>query len=80
MYAVLRCEEDADVDEYTCSAGETFDSIALELWGDELLAWHLMEENGNYASQQVFAGGETLYVPEISQAERTRAPWKDQNV
>ena len=42
---------------YICSAGETFDSIALALWDDENYAADLLCANPEYCTQQVFSGG-----------------------
>lgn len=69
---------------YICSAGETFDSAAKEIWGREKYAAELMCANPEYCLMECFAGGEELEVPEISIPERTdsaakepeKAPWK----
>ena len=69
---------------YTCSAGETFDSIARVLWGYEKYAAELMSVNPEMSGVLVFGGGETLYIPVIdiqddmvAAAEPDRAPWRD---
>lgn len=68
---------------YTCSAGETFDSAAREIYGDEKYAAELLCANPEYATQSVFAGGEELLLPVIvvlpeEQAELpTTPPWKE---
>lgn len=51
--------------EYHCSVDESFDSIALELYGDENYAADLMNANPEYCGMPVFDGGETLHLPEI---------------
>ena len=69
---------------YNCAAGESFDSIALKLYGHEKYAESLMEANPEYCGMAVFDGGEVLalpllYIPQ-SNTERalanTIAPWK----
>jgi len=71
---------------YRCSAGETFDSIALELYGSEKYASDLMCANPEYSDVAVFRGGESLYLPviDIPESERDetvtepeKAPWKE---
>lgn len=69
---------------YPCSAGETFDSIALVLYGDEALASELLNANPSLCTKPVFTGGEKLALPvvEITDAERetympAKAPWKE---
>lgn len=70
---------------YLCSAGETFDQISMELWGDEKYAARLMGANPEYATKQMFRGGEELYVPVVEEAEMddfevnpspVTAPWR----
>lgn len=70
--------------EYTCSAGETFDSIALEIYGDEKYAAEMLCVNPQYSSKLAFTGGEILSLPviEIAEDEDTGeqigpAPWKE---
>ena len=61
--------------EYLCSAGETFDSVALAVYGDEKYA-------AEYLQRMVFSGGERLALPETGTVlDRTgedtgTAPWK----
>lgn len=70
---------------YLCAGGETFDSVAQNIWGDEKYASELMCVNPEYSTQDVFLGGEQLYVPvvnlpgedEIAAAEPEKAPWKE---
>ena len=50
--------------EYLCSAGETFDSVALAVYGDEKYVAELMAANGEYLQRMVFSGGERLVLPE----------------
>lgn len=70
---------------YTCVGGDTFDSIAQELWNDEKYASELMCANPEYSTTTVFTGGETLYLPVVSipdemetvASEPEKAPWKE---
>lgn len=71
---------------YVCSAGETFDSIARELWEDENYASDLMCANPEYCTKQVFTGGEEIYIPVVELpeddmdeeiTEPKKAPWRE---
>lgn len=73
---------------YNCSAQETFDIIALVLFGDENYAADLIDANPEYAGIIEFSGGEQLYIPaldipedeedeEEAELANTSAPWKD---
>ena len=71
---------------YICAAGETFDSVARRVWGDERYAAELLCANPEYASQTIFVGTETLYLPTIiipreeadeMSVEPIKAPWKE---
>lgn len=70
--------------EYRCAANESFDSIALSVYGDERYAPDLMNANPDYCGQSVFDGGEVLRLPRLEIATRnnetelanTIAPWK----
>lgn len=65
---------------YPCSAGETFDSVALAVYGDEKYAADLLNANPALCRKMVFTGGETLLLPVVYIAEDsytdTAAPWK----
>lgn len=68
---------------YTCSAGETWDSIARSIYGDERYSADLICANPEYSQYAVFAGGEFLYLPvvvvpdEADAALPATAPWKE---
>lgn len=51
--------------EYKCSANESFDDIALQLYGDEKYAADLMNANPEYCGISVFSGAETLLLIDI---------------
>lgn len=70
---------------YVCSAGEAFDSVALEVYGDEKYACELLNANPALCTKPVFTGGEILELPvveipadsdEEAYAPAT-APWKE---
>lgn len=69
---------------YKCSAGETFDSVALNIYDHEKYASDLMNANPGYVHLAVFVGGEVLALPvvEIMEGESeneyapSTAPWK----
>ena len=68
---------------YTASAGETADSIALDLLGDEKYAAELLCANPELALKARMAGGEEWLLPVIdipaegAQAAPETAPWKE---
>ena len=49
---------------YTAAQGDSWDSIAYRVWGDEFLFVQLMEANRTNADTIIFDGGEVLTVPE----------------
>lgn len=69
--------------EYHCAANDSFDSVALEVYGDEKYAADLMNANPEYCGMTVFNGGEVLLIPTLDVPEdeedamaNTIAPWK----
>ena len=70
---------------YRCVGGETFDSIALSVYGDEKYSAELMCANPERVYDNVFLGGEELrlpvvYVPDESETGThvpSTAPWKE---
>lgn len=68
---------------WLCSAGETFDSIALAVYGDEKHAAELMDANPSLVRTTTFCGGERLNLPTVERATDGRgnaltdAPWKE---
>lgn len=67
--------------EYTAKQGDTFDSIAFEMLGNEFLATNLIEANPQYVGTVIFSGGEALKIPteEKQEAETGLPPWRDYN-
>lgn len=69
---------------YAASAGETFDGIALAVYGDEKYAAELMQANVDHAKKLILTGGEKIVLPEIDTAVEDdtgvqigSAPWKE---
>lgn len=69
---------------YRCSAGETFDSVALKIYNNERFAAELLCANPHLSAKMRFDGTETLLLPIIPDAAETAtttasttAPWKE---
>ena len=74
---------------YSAKAGETFDTIALEAYGNEKYAAELMCANPDITGKIVFDGGELIAFPVIDLTENEtegedeegytlpNAPWKE---
>lgn len=70
---------------YTCSAGETFDSVALEVYEDEKYSCELLNANPSLCRIPIFSGGEVLELPVVEVSEEgedneympATAPWKE---
>lgn len=62
---------------YTTSGGESFDSVALEVYGDEKYAADLIRANAEYWNTTAFSGGEVLRLPLELETPETNAPWKE---
>ncbi len=63
--------------DYIACAGDTFDSIALEIYSEETFAHYIMQANPAYLQTLVFEGGETLRLPVFDTLEtsETLPPW-----
>ena len=71
-------------EQYYCVAGETFDSIALTVYGDEKYACEILTANPAACMIPVFTGGELLDLPVVEIPKKTeddfmpaKAPWKE---
>lgn len=70
---------------YQCSAGETFDSAALDIYGSEKYACELLNANPALCQIPIFSGGELLNLPVVEVPEETddnayipsSVPWKE---
>lgn len=68
--------------QYVCSGGESFDSIARDVYQDEKYAAELMCANPHLCDLFVFTGGERMLLPIIdagsdSDESPVNAPWKE---
>lgn len=65
---------------HVAAAGESFDSVALDYYGDEFMADKLMKvkKNSKYVHLVTFEGGEMLSIPVYDDIESTEtlAPWR----
>lgn len=63
---------------YTCSQGDTWDSVAFKAYGDEFLFPQIMEENRDYADVVTFEGGEKIDIPDRLVVENSiiATPWE----
>ena len=62
---------------YTCAQGDTWDSIALDVYGDETYAALLLKSNPGVT----LGGGVEIEAPELgeeSTGQSTDAPWRRQ--
>ena len=70
---------------YQCSAGKTFDTVALAVYDDEKYAAELMTANPDLVHMMVFEGGELLFLPVVEKPDDdgeteytpSQAPWKE---
>lgn len=70
--------------EYHCAAGESWDSVALSVYGDEKYAADILAANPALCHIVIFTGGERLALPTLEIAgddgavyTPANAPWKD---
>ena len=70
-------------EQYLCVAGETFDSVALVVYGNEKYAVELLCANPAACSITRFTGGELLDLPVVEipapsdNGAPVTAPWKE---
>lgn len=70
--------------QYLCVAGETFDSVALAVYGDEKHACEILMANPKLCTEPIFGGGELLELPVVevvvssdTDVMPATAPWKE---
>ena len=65
---------------YIPSAGETWDEIAMTLWGGWKYAADLICANPQYVDRVTMNGTERLKLPDMSAeyAAQSSAPWKEE--
>lgn len=62
---------------YITNEGDTFDSIALNFYGEEKYSVFIMQLNPNLISTLIFEYGIELSIPEINiKNTSTLPPWK----
>ena len=63
---------------YTTREGDTFDALALEMYGEETLAHYIIEFNPDYADVLIFDANVALRLPIVEDAElpETLPPWR----
>ena len=64
--------------EYTTREGDTFDALALEMYGEETLAHYIIEFNPDYADVLIFDANVHLLLPIVEDVEMpdTLPPWR----
>lgn len=64
--------------EYTTREGDTFDALALEMYGEETLAHYIIEFNPDYADVLIFDANVALRLPIVENVEMpdTLPPWR----
>ena len=63
---------------YTTREGDTFDALALEMYGEERLSHYIIEFNPDYADVLIFDANVELLLPVVEEAEtpETLPPWR----
>lgn len=64
--------------DYTTREGDTFDALALEMYGEETLSHYIIEFNPDHADTLIFAGNVRLRLPIVENTETpdTLPPWR----
>ena len=64
--------------EYVTREGDTFDALALDMYGEETLAHYIMDFNPDYADVLIFEANVTLRLPIVEDVEtpETLPPWR----
>lgn len=67
--------------EYMTRQGDTFDALALEMYGEETLAHYIIEFNPEHADVLIFEANVPLRLPIIENVETpdTLPPWRRDN-
>ena len=62
---------------YTTVSGDTWDTIAYKVWGNEMNMDSLIKANLEHKDTYIFSAGVTLTLPEISlEVSESLPPWK----
>jgi phage tail protein X len=66
--------------QYITAEGDTFDALALDMYGDEKLSSRIIEFNPDYADVIIFGGNIKLMLPVYDEDEAgsldTLPPWR----
>lgn len=64
--------------EYMTRQGDTYDALALEMYGDESLAHYIIEFNPDHADVLIFEANVPLRLPIVENVETpdTLPPWR----
>lgn len=64
--------------QYFTQEGDTFDSIALQQYDNEMLSSLIIQENIRYCDTLIFEAGVLLYIPMLDTVEApdTLPPWR----
>ena len=67
--------------DYITREGDTFDALALEMYGEETLAHYIIEFNPDHAAVLIFSAGVALRLPIVENIETpdTLPPWRRNN-
>lgn len=61
---------------YTTKQGQVWDQIAKEVYGAEIHADFLMQNNPKYLNVFIFPAGIQLNTPELPQEQKDAPPWR----
>lgn len=63
---------------YTAKQGQTWDEVALEVYGDEAYAGYLMQSNYKLLDTLIFSAGDIIVVPDLVETvSADTPPWVD---
>ena len=64
--------------EYNTREGDTFDALALEMYGEETLAHYIIEFNPDHSDVLIFGANVALRLPIVEEVETpdTLPPWR----
>ncbi len=65
------------LDTYTTKSGDTWDTVAYKVWGDEMYMDTLIKANLGHKDTFIFPAGVVLALPEIGlEVSDSLPPWK----
>ncbi len=64
--------------DYITIEGDAFDALALQFFGEETMAWRIMEMNPDYRDVLIFGAGVQLKIPVVEATDSLEAlpPWR----